>query len=659
MWLARFGSKWLLTACGALLVLLVLAAVMQYRWIHQISDADRQQRHELLEAAMRGFRSEFDAILREPMRIYRPNPSLRPGTVIEPYLGWRRGQWEQESNHPLLLNAVCLGMEAKDGLSFKCQHLGEEQFTAEAWPEELAQYRTILEKRLRQPGGNPPLFPRGHAHELVDGRPVLIFPLVEDGRNHDEPDQPPPPDARSLLRSLQPQPMEPAGHAPELKGWCFLEFDLGYIKQRLLPELIEHHFGQGGLDNYQLAVITGVPARLIYRSNAALTVETLSSVDAGMAIFGREAQGSGMEPEPGRMGPPRPLPPPPRSGDGQPRVRRPGPPPPPPSEQRPEPPPDAPDGRPGPPPEREPNPDDWHLVAKYSSGSLDAAVDQARWRNLALSFGVLLILAGSMAVLMLAAQRARRLATQQMEFVAGVSHELRTPLAVIQSTSYNLAQGMIGDARRVQQYGEVIQSESRRLINQVEQMLSFAGIQSGHQHYDLRPTQIADIIERAFAAYAAEFAAGEWQVEQKLSADLPPVLADAQALESAIKNLLQNALKYAAQGKYLSVSTRTAPQGNRTEVQITVADRGPGIDAKDLPRIFDPFYRGKKVWDSAVPGTGLGLSLVERHVQAHGGRVTVQTAPGHGASFTLHLPALEAVERNATTDTNESQNPDR
>lgn len=654
MWLARFGSKWLLTACGALLVLLVLAALMQYRWINQISEADRQQRRALLATALRGFRNEFDAILREPIRVYRPNPGLRPGTVIEPYLGRRRGQWEQEANHAPLLKAVCFGIESKDGLSFKCQHVGEEQFTTEAWPDELAQYRTILEKRLRQPSGDPPLFPRGHAYELVDGQPVLIFPLVEDAHNHGEPGQPQPrPDGRSLLPSLHAQPAQPVGRAPELKGWCFLEFDPAYIKQSLLPELIAHHFAPGGPDSYQLAVMTGVPPRLIYQSHAALTVEALSSVDAGMVIFSQQAQGSGLDPEPGRMGPPRRPPPP---GNGPDRGRRFGPPPQPPPEERPAPPLE---GRPEQLLERAPHPDDWQLVVKYSSGSLDAVVDQARWRNLALSFSVLLILAGSIALLMLAAQRARRLAAQQMEFVAGVSHELRTPLAVIQSTSYNLAQGMIGDARRVQQYGEVIQSEARRLIHQVEQMLSFAGIQSGHQHYDLRPTEITDIIERAFAAYAAEFAADGWQVEQKLAADLPPVLADAQALESAIKNLLQNALKYAAQGKYLALTAQVAPNGKRAEVQITVADHGPGIEAKDLPRIFDPFYRGQKVWDSAVHGTGLGLSLVERHLQAHGGRVTVQAAPGHGTSFTLHLPALEAAARNATTPPHESQNPDR
>jgi len=139
---------------------------------------------------------------------------------------------------------------------------------------------------------------------------------------------------------------------------------------------------------------------------------------------------------------------------------------------------------------------------------------------------------------------------------------------------------------------------------------------------------------------------------------LPPVLADAQALESAIKNLLHNALKYAAQGKHLTVSAHAAPNGKRKEVQLTVADRGPGIDPADLPHVFDPFYRGKKVWDSSVPGTGLGLSLVERHVQAHGGRITVETSPGQGTAFTLHLPALESAARGETTDTaDELQSP--
>src|SRR5260221_8575369 len=104
-----------------------------------------------------------------------------------------------------------------------------------------------------------------------------------------------------------------------------------------------------------------------------------------------------------------------------------------------------------------------------------------------------------------------------------------------------------------------------------------------------------------------------------------------------MKNLLENALKYAARGKWLSVSACATQARKGSEVQITVADRGPGIAPKDLPHIFEPFYRGQSV-AATTSGTGLGLCLVERDLRALGGSVTVQSAPGEGTSFTLHLP---------------------
>jgi signal transduction histidine kinase len=241
-----------------------------------------------------------------------------------------------------------------------------------------------------------------------------------------------------------------------------------------------------------------------------------------------------------------------------------------------------------------------------------------------------------------------------MEFVAGVSHELRTPLTVIQSTSYNLSKGMIQDPQRVQKYGDVIQDEARRLINQVEQMLSFAGIQSGRKLYDLRPIDVSETIDRALSEYAAAFEEGGWQVEKHVDEELPLVLADAQSLESVLKNLIGNALKYAAKGKWLSVTARAVKNGK--EVQIAVADRGPGISAADLPHIFEPFYRGQEVFGSQNSGAGLGLSLVERHMQAHKGRVTVETSPESGTAFTLHLPAM--ADERAESNNDGGQNTD-
>src|SRR6266496_5538249 len=135
--------------------------------------------------------------------------------------------------------------------------------------------------------------------------------------------------------------------------------------------------------------------------------------------------------------------------------------------------------------------------------------------------------------------RARPLAHQKKEIVASVSYEWQTPLTVIQSTSYNLSKGTIQDPSRVQQYGEVIQREARRLINQVERMLSFAGIQSGRRVYDPQPTNVTKIAERSLAEYAVPFAEDGWQIEQHFAEDLPLVVTDGPALESALKNLFE------------------------------------------------------------------------------------------------------------------------
>jgi signal transduction histidine kinase len=280
-------------------------------------------------------------------------------------------------------------------------------------------------------------------------------------------------------------------------------------------------------------------------------------------------------------------------------------------------------------------------MVKSRSGSLDELVDRARRRNLALSFGILLLLAGSTVMLALATGRARSLAEQQMEFVAGVSHELRTPLTVIQSTSYNLSRGMIQDPERVEKYGLVIQREARRLINQIERMLSFAGIQSGHRLYKLHPVEVGEIITRALDEYRTALEEGGWTVERSVEEGLPRVMADAQSLESAVENLIENALKYAAQGKRLRVAATSAHGRRGREVRITVADRGPGIDTADLPHIFKPFYRGQGVSSSTIHGSGLGLCLVERHMRAQAGSVTVESSAKEGTTFTLRLPAID------------------
>ncbi len=624
----RVRINWLVSGCVAVLLLTVIAGVLQYRWINFASDAHRRQGREAMEVALRNFSGDFRDTLLQLPPFFRPPPDERNDVAFEPYMIEITRRWHSTADRPQLLASISIGMQSDKGVVFRRLQTGDNQFKTEDWPTEFVVYRRVLEERLRLPGGQPPLFPNGFAFEFFQGRPVLIFPLVTGAPTPDwqrpgglmikSPPSEQPQDSRDWLQSLKPAPPRGSDHVPELRGWCFLEVDNDYLRQYLIPELVARHYGSGA--RYQVAVVASYPLSMIYGSDPTLTIASFSQVDAGIVLLDANMPQD-------RQGPPRPP-------DGfAPNERRPPP-------------------RPGPQPfvsgpqgvplteirGKRGGADDqaWLLVVKNKAGSLEALVENARLHILGFSLIMLVLLAGSSVMLMLATLRARRLAQQQMEFVAGVSHELRTPLTVIQSTSYNLSQGTIQDPSRVQQYGDVIQREARRLINQVERMLSFAGIQSGRRVYDPQPTNVTEIAERSLAEYAVPFAEDGWQIEQHFAEDLPLVITDGPALESALKNLFENALKYAARGKWLSVTACAAQKTKGREVQITVADRGPGIAPKDLPHIFEPFYRGQSV--ATTSGSGLGLCLVERTLRALGGSVTVQSAPGDGTSFTLHLP---------------------
>ncbi|HZF41592.1 MAG TPA: HAMP domain-containing sensor histidine kinase, partial [Blastocatellia bacterium] len=280
----------------------------------------------------------------------------------------------------------------------------------------------------------------------------------------------------------------------------------------------------------------------------------------------------------------------------------------------------------------------WRLVVKHRAGSLEAAVANARRRNLAISFGILLLLGVSVGFITLSSRRAQRLATQQMEFVAGVSHELRTPLAVICSAAENLADGVIDDRDQIKRYGGLIRDEGRRLTGMVEQVLEFAGAQSGRKSYELRPTELKQVVEDAITACHMQLAEGDFEIERKIAAHLPMVKADAVSLGRAIQNLLSNATKYSGASRWIGLSAESVKTANGEEVQIRVSDRGLGVAPSEHERIFEPFYRGKEAQTAQVRGNGLGLSLVKHIVAAHGGRVSVDSKVGQGSIFILHLP---------------------
>ena len=637
---SRIRTKLPLLAIAVSVVLLVVAGMFLYRWVDRLTDLDRQRRQEDLDASMINLQREFAATLHEVVWFFHPLPELHSRSPEAVY-SELYSQWKNTARWPQLINRVSIAFRSESsGRIVLAQFLPKSgTFVKQPWPTPLEAFRNSLSDGTRSQALASGLAPRAVDYlplaggVLLNGGFALALPILSIRSANSGPvvsfrfraeraEELTPPPPGPYPRGLGPFPSRDFVYVARtlgnsrLAGWCFLQFNLSFIQTQLLPFLVSQYFGRTGLAKYHVAVIMGNPQQLVYASEPALTAKTFSASDAKITLFSphiRFGAGAAVRTQLGE----------PRAGaDARRRLT-------PPSMIL----------------ERMAkraghDPDAWQLVARDRAGSLAAEVASARRRNLAIGFGTLLLLACSIAAMVVGTYRAHSLATRQMEFVAGISHELRTPLTVIESAGFNLAKGRVDDLRRVQQYGEVIQTEGRRLSDLVEQTLAYSGVQAGRQRYEFKPTRVLDVVDEALGEYDPLFNKMGWHVEKVIETSLPLVSADAAVLKSVIKNVIGNALKYAPEGRWLRVRARAVESWRGTEVQIAIADHGPGIAAEDLPHIFEPFYRGHQVVASPVTGAGLGLSLVNGHMQAHSGRVSVRTNNGSGTEFALHLPSL-------------------
>jgi signal transduction histidine kinase len=275
----------------------------------------------------------------------------------------------------------------------------------------------------------------------------------------------------------------------------------------------------------------------------------------------------------------------------------------------------------------------WLLNVRHADGSLETFVTKTRRKNLAISFGILSLLAVSIGLIFVSAQRAKRLAQKQLDFGSAVSHEFRTPLAVIYSAGENLTDGVVSSPVQIEKYGDLIVREGKKLSAMVEQILEFAGARSGKRKFDFRPTDVSGIIENALAECEPVLREKNFTVEKEIAENLPPISADENALTQALQNLIANAVKYSNGNAWLKISAKNG--GGR--VKISVEDKGIGIAPKDLKHVFEPFYRAKEVVDEQIHGNGLGLSLVKQAVEAHGAEIEVTSELKKGSRFTIHL----------------------
>jgi len=618
---------------GGLVLLLPLLAVLQYHWLGQLSQAEREHLQAHLHAGAQHFGEDFDReMLRAVFAFQAPSPQAGApfdAALQREYLSDLR-RWEASAPYPRLVRAVyILDVSGAQPRVWRAER-GAQAFLPAPWPAELARWQPLF--MSRQPAADLEQLRRAEFMPLPDTpTPMCVLPILR----------------TSPLVGVPPRPEMVRVPLPAPAAFSVVVFDLDYLRQEFLPLLAGRYFSADHEESdYRLAVVRRGPVNVLLYANgeAGPNFTPDVSVDLlrprGPRFIGRFAgRGAGRGPasplgEPAASAGPWQL----RAAPGGPaatylaqtdRMFLMG---------------------------RLPEPHvmigmlagGWQLRLAHRAGSLDAAVAQVRRRNLMVSFGILLLLAFNVGIIVQLTRRAQRLAARQMEFVAGVSHELRTPLAVIRSAADNLADGLIEDRVQVRQYGVAIRREGGRLSEMVEQVLEYAGLNSGRRCFELGVVSIADLAERALNTCQPLIEQAGVTVEHDLPPDLPPVLADPAALQHALQNLISNAVKYGGEARWLRLSATVGPalpgqeEAAGGSVCLSVADHGAGIAPADLPHLFEPFFRARTVLASPVPGTGLGLCLVQHIVEAHGGRVTVQSEPGQGSRFTLCLPALAA-----------------
>lgn len=597
---------------AAVLGLLVLLATLQFRWTGELSRAERERSQAGLETSLDLLARDFDRQLSGLFLAFQASfINGDANSLVRAFEGW-----EAQSRHPDLVREVFEIRLEGDRPTLQRFDLAARDWVEwpEPWPEAIdSMWHRVRQRHLsRSPS-------RGNPFDPVDAAaPALLLPDPQ------------------MFRRGPPRGADDGDQQTAPLRLRIVWLDREALVDRLLSELVDQYFTDAdGQLIYRLEVFDRDGRNIFGVGPAPEGAQDKAMGDANVEFFGLGRDGGPRD---------RPLPRPPDRVDPGPFQDR--------------------DGR-GPrdrdgraersrgdrgreglrdrmrrrfvsermlsgfSPEKH-----WIAVATHPAGSLDIAVERVRRRNLAVSFGILGLLAASGGLLLVSTRRAQRLAKAQIELVAGVTHELMTPLAALRAAGQNLADGVVSESTQVVRYGKLVDREGNRLAEMVAQMLELAGIQSGQRSFERRPVDMASLVSAEVEDLRPELEGQGVTIELDAADGLPPVLGDAEALGRAVRNLLSNVLKYAAGGGWMGVTVHD--RGDTVEIQV--ADRGPGIDPEDLPHIFESFRRGRGVAASNVPGSGLGLGLVKSIVEHHGGRVAVSQPNTGGSVFGFWLP---------------------
>jgi two-component system phosphate regulon sensor histidine kinase PhoR len=215
-----------------------------------------------------------------------------------------------------------------------------------------------------------------------------------------------------------------------------------------------------------------------------------------------------------------------------------------------------------------------------------------------------------------------------------VSHEFKTPLTAIQGFAETLLAGAMEDSRSNRRFLEIIRDHAVRLARLTNDLLKLARIEAGKLEVEFFPVQLLEVIERSAETTLLKASRKQIAIEVDVPPDLPMVRGDASLLRDVLQNLIDNAIQYTSEGGRIEVSASVGPR----EVVVCVADTGIGIPLADQERIFERFYRVDAARSREAGGTGLGLSIAKHIVEAHGGRLWVESEVGRGSKFFFSVP---------------------
>jgi len=591
-------TRRLFAVAAAIALLLVVLAVLQYRWLGDVSAAERDRMRATLQTRANDFAQAFDGQITRVFTAFHVDPERLDAdpaaTLAESY-----ARMPVDVAPPGLIKGIFIVNPADaDNNAVQRFRPDASRIDSVPMPPELRDWIGRLRRAL--PSGGSGASPLLIADAVDATLPGLVIAVPHVRRTTTDGQLTVLADPASLARAV------------------VVELDPEQLRQHVLAPLLRKYFGES---DYLVTVVRrDDPSHVVYADDPRVTLDDKSAdVTAGVFELRLEDVTHAMLP------PPRGT-----AADAKGKlsitiVRRAN----------------GIDGR------RlflgtSDNQGAWKLYARYRNDSLDALVASSRRRNFALVLAVLVLLGGSMALIIASADRQRRLAQQQMEFVAAVSHELRTPLAVICSAGENLADGVVRDRDQVKRYGRVVQTEGRRLGDMVERVLLFAGIGAGVRTHAEHDVDVDRVVDDAVGGVSSDAVDRGVTVTVHRTAPLPTVVGDPDALRSALQNVVGNAVKYSTTGGGVDVTTETLHESQ--VIRIVVSDRGLGIDAADLPHVFKPFYRGRRAIDAQVRGSGIGLSLVLQIVREHGGDVAVESHVGQGTTVTIVLPAKMAAD---------------